>query len=49
MTLEERVAELEAENAVLREQIREVPLLRVLQASDREVLEALVGELGLNL
>jgi transposase len=28
MTLEERLAELEAENAALREQVREVPLLR---------------------
>jgi transposase len=28
MTLEERIAELEAENAALREQVREVPLLR---------------------
>jgi transposase len=28
MTLEERIAELEAENAVLREQVRELPLLR---------------------
>jgi Winged helix-turn helix len=28
MTLEERIAELEAENAVLREQVRDVPLLR---------------------
>src|SRR5271165_2861524 len=28
MTLEERIAELEAENAALREQVRELPLLR---------------------
>jgi uncharacterized coiled-coil protein SlyX len=28
MTLEERIAELEAENAALREQVRELPRLR---------------------